>query len=638
MCGIAGYQGTFDPALLSRMNDSIAHRGPDDADTLRLEGPGVGLAHRRLSIIDLSPAGRQPMWDASGSAVVVFNGEIFNYRELRAELVSRGCVFRSHSDTEVLLNLYLLEGRRFLSKLNGMFAFAIWDAREGALLLARDAIGVKPLYYAELPEGFLFASEIKALLRHDGLPREIDPRAIHDHLAYLWCPAPRTVLKSVRKLEPGAALVVRDGRIADRFEFYSLPYDRPTETLETDEAAARVRGAIERAVERQMVADVPVGAFLSGGLDSSAVVSFARRHTSSRLQCFTIAFRDDAMKAEGFAEDLPYARRVAAALGVDLHEIEVGPEMADRLETMIWHLDEPVADPAPLNVLFIAELARRHDIKVLLSGAGGDDLFTGYRRHLAVSREGLWSWLPGPVRGAASRAGRGLPTPTPFLRRFRKALGSMGLEGSRRIASYFLWTEPRTQSGLYGPLLADALRDVPTDATLVETLTGLDGDISPLRKMLHLEARHFLADHNLIYTDKMAMARGVEVRVPLLDTDLVAVAASLPDGLKQRGATGKWIFKKAMEPDLPRDVIYRPKTGFGAPIRRWLRRELRPLVDDVLAPATLRERGLFDPGAVLALRRADAEGRVDGTYTLFALVCVELWCRAFLRAETHAPV
>src|SRR5262245_3742547 len=358
MCGIAGYFGGFEPDLLGRMSRVISHRGPDDEGQWVDRAHGVGLAHRRLAIIDLSPLGHQPMWDASGSVAIVFNGEIFNYRELRASLDAEGFRFKSHSDTEVILNLYLRDGPDMLSRLNGMFALALWDARSRQLLLARDGVGVKPLYWAKTGRGILFASEIKALLQAEDLPRDLDPLAIQSHLIYLWAPAPDTILSSVKKLPPGHAMLLAGGAVQRTWRYYDLPYAKAPEPIGTDEAVERVRGAVATAVERQMVADVPVGAFLSGGLDSSAVVAFASRHSAKPMDCYTIALPPGTMREEGFADDLAYARRMAEHVGARLHVVEVAPSMATELETLIWHLDEPQADPAPINALLICRLAR----------------------------------------------------------------------------------------------------------------------------------------------------------------------------------------------------------------------------------------------------------------------------------------
>jgi len=609
----------------------IAHRGPDDAGGCIIAEKGIGLGHRRLSIIDLSPLGHQPMWDVTGSALIVFNGEIYNYRELRASLAAEGYGFRSKSDTEVLLNLYLRDGAEMLPKLNGIFAFAIWDKNKEILFLARDGLGVKPLYYSETPKGFIFASEIKALLEEPGIERDLDPRAIACYLTYLWSPEPRTILKGVKKLEAGHLMIVRDGKITGHKRYYDLPYHRPIANISYKDAVVQVREATRNAVERQMVADVPVGAFLSGGLDSSMVAALAKDYvTNGKLQCFTIGFPDSASSVEGMVDDLPYARKVAEHLGVDLHSVYVGPEMANHLEDMIYHLDEPQGDPAPLNVLFISKLAREHGITVLLSGAGGDDIFSGYRRHEALSLERYWDWMPQSFKRGLRDLTQHMPLLTPSGRRIAKAFQYAHLEGDERLVSYFNWIDPSVVSGLAGPLLKEGLNNADAFNPLIETLSRLPKDTPALNRMLYLEAKHFLADHNLNYTDKMSMAAGVEVRVPLLDLDLVALAAGLPVKFKQNGTTGKWIFTKAAEPYLPRVILNRPKTGFGAPLRRWLRVELKSVVDNVLSEASLARRGIFEPGKVRELVRMDRLGKIDAAYTIFAIICIEVWCRIFL--------
>ncbi len=631
MCGIAGFSGNFDLPLLEQMNQTIAHRGPDDEGVYLSEKHGIGLAHRRLSIIDLSAHGHQPMWDITKTVAIVFNGEIFNYQELRNNLIEEGWEFESHCDTEVLLNLYLKEGADMLNSLNGMFAFALWDTRSETLFLARDGVGVKPLYYAQTPKGFLFASELKALLQESSLDKTLNPEAIHYYLSYLWCPAPHTILQSVQKLKPGHALFIKNGKIEKSWSFYDLPYHQPIEHLSEKDAIEQVQQAVKQAVERQMVADVPVGAFLSGGLDSSAVVAFAREYSpQNQFDCFTIGFKDSSFQQEGMADDLPFAQRVAKYLDVNLHTIYVGTEMLDQLETMIYHLDEPQADPAPLNALFISKLAHEQGLKVLLSGAGGDDIFTGYRRHYALMQEQYWKWLPASAREVIQHIANKVPASHALGRRFSKAFRFAGLNGDANIASYFHWLDPHLQHSLYGPLLRESLKSIPFSAPLLSSLDQLTEEIPDLNRMLYLEGKHFLADHNLNYTDKMSMATGIEVRVPLLDPDLIDLTARLPVDFKQRGNIGKWIFKKAMESYLPHDVIYRPKTGFGVPLRHWLRNELSPVVADILSETSLKNRGLFDFTGVQRLVQMDQAGKIDGTYTIFSLICIELWCRIFL--------
>lgn len=630
MCGIAGFSGRFERDLLARMSAAVAHRGPDGDGSYFSPDGAIGLAHRRLAIIDLSPTGAQPMTDSATGVTIAYNGEIYNYRELRARLEADGASFVGQSDTEVILRLYLARGRDALPLLNGIFALAIWDARDGSLLLARDGAGVKPLYYAQPPSGFVFASELKALLACAEVDRSIDARAVWLYLTYLWSPTPYTMLRAVRKLEPGCALLVRNGHIAERWRFYELPYPTPPFDGDTQAAASAVRATLDEAVRRQMVADVPVGAFLSGGLDSSAIVALARRHAhGQRIQCFTIETAHST-KEEGFVDDLPYAQRVAAHLDVDLHTIRVGPEIVSHFERMVWHLDEPQADLAPLNALMICELARSHGIKVLLSGAGGDDIFTGYRRHHALVQERWWRWLPAPVRVGLAAAARALPAGNPFFRRVRRALSDAELAGDERLASYFTWLRQPDSAPLLAPALRAQLDGWSPVTPLMESLGAIQAERDPLNRMLFLEAKHFLCDHNLNYTDKMGMAVGVEVRVPFLDPDLIRLAASLPPRFKQHGAQGKWILKQAMQHDLPTDVIHRPKTGFGAPLRRWLRHELRDMVEDLLSERSLAARGLFDHAAVTRLREHDATGRIDAAYPLLALCSIELWCRIFL--------
>jgi asparagine synthase (glutamine-hydrolysing) len=655
MCGIVGFQGTFPRQLLSAMSGAVAHRGPDGQGERLLSEAGTaptGLGHRRLAIIDLSDAGIQPMTvepDAGGGMraglTLIFNGEIYNYRELREELSRDGHRFTTATDSEVLLHLYERDGLAMLERLNGMFAFALHDARpegrppgveRGALFLARDQLGVKPLYYVEVPDGLLFASEIKALLCYDKLERRVDPVALHQMLAYLWTPAPRTMLSNVRKLEPGAALIVHDGRVRKHWQYYTIPYDGHTDARGMSELSAELAQRVETAVRRQLVADVPVGAFLSGGLDSSAVVAMMRRAwPDRRIACFSIGFADEG-DVEGNPADLPYARRVARHLDVDLHEVRMEPNAIDRLEEMVALLDEPQADPAPINALMIAERARAMGIPVLLSGAGGDDLFSGYRRHWALTFERNWAWLPQGARNslqsmaqqAASGAG-GLQSNV-AMRRATKMFAYAAESPLKRMIAYFWWSTESLRRGLYTPEFAAQTRELDTQQPLLDSLQRIAGERDPLQQMLYLEAQHFLADHNLNYADRAGMAVAVEIRVPLLDIDLVRFATRVPSSLKQQGRVGKAIFKRAMEPYLPREIIYRPKSGFGAPLRRWLRHEFRAQLEDTLHPDALRRRGYFDPVAVRRLIDRDRSGAIDGSYTLFALMCFELWCRRFI--------
>ncbi len=644
MCGLAGY--SLSPGQspsadgLRAACSALSHRGPDDYGIFEVADFGVGLAHTRLSIQDLSPLGHQPMLSSDGRVTLVFNGEIYNFRELRAELEATGHTFRGHSDTEVLLHLYMDSRERgtdmstLLRRLNGVFALAIWDAERASLLLARDALGVKPLYFLAEDGRFAFASEIKALMPFSAAFGALDAVALHRYLSFLWCPGDGTPVRAVKKLSPGEFLWVRDGFIVERSVWYRLPVFRFAQG-DFDEAAAIIgtEHKLRQAVHRQMVSDVPVGAFLSGGLDSSSVVAFARE-INPDIRCFTIESVGGA--EAGTADDLTYAHRVAKHLGVSLEVVRIDSAlMAENLESMVAHLDEPLADPAPLNVLCISRLAREYGVKVLLSGAGGDDLFTGYRRHHAVLMERYWAWLPVSMRRALSYVASQPNQLSSWARYLRKAFDGAALDGDARLVNYFLWAQRQDLSSLYTPEFRSAVGTAEATAPLREFLQDLPASVPPLERMLALEKRFFLADHNLIYTDKMSMAVGVEVRVPFLDLDLVEFAHQIPTKFKQRGSQGKWVLKKAMEPYLPRDVIYRPKTGFGAPLRRWLRVELRDWLGEILGEKSLRRRGLFDSNAVQRLIAANDAGRVDASHTLLSLVCIELWCRRFIDDHVH---
>lgn len=628
MCGIIGYFGGFDSSALRIGLDRIAHRGPDDSGVYLDSSAGVAFGHRRLSILDLSPLGHQPMASPDGKVMLIFNGEIYNFGELRTGLESKGHEFRGHSDTEVLLHLYLEHGEKMLPLLNGIFAIALWDQRTQSMLIARDAMGVKPLYYSANPRGFVFCSEIKGLLALIPEARELDPVALHRYLSFLWCPGAGTPLKSVRKVLPGEAIVLRDGKVQRQWMWYQLPIFRGV-TADLDESSA-ISGTVSHlraAVKRQLIADVPVGAFLSGGLDSSAIVAFAREQNPN-LRCFTI--KAVGGHDAGEVDDLPYANRVAQHLQVPLDVVEIeSSRMASDLEQMISQLDEPLADPAPLNVLYISRLARENGMKVLLSGAGGDDLFTGYRRHTAVNYESYWSWLPSAFRRAMERSVSGMDQRNPWKRRLNKFLRGAGLDGDARLANYFVWARESELISLYTPDFRAQLASSRAIQPMLDFLAPLSSKVGGLDRILALEQEFFLADHNLIYTDKMSMAAGVETRVPFLDLELVEFAARIPTALKQRGRVGKWILKKSMEPFLPHDVIYRPKSGFTAPLRRWMRHDLKPLLGDLLSEQSLKRRGLFDAQAVQRLIAANSAGVVDGGYTLLSILCVEIWCRQF---------
>lgn len=610
---------------MARVARTLAHRGPDGwasyADS------EIALAHTRLSIIDPSPAGAQPMRSANGKHLIVFNGEIYNFRELRSELEARGVVFRGASDTEVLLEAYALLGTGVLDRLNGIFAFAVADLERRELLVARDHFGVKPLYWSEGPFGFAFASEIKALLSVAPIERELDAAAIRRYLTFLWCPGPRTPLTAVRKLEPGCAMIVAGGRITRAWRYWTPPKYEPRRNWTIDACAEELREAVDRAVSRQMVSDAPVGALLSGGVDSTAIVAAARRSTPG-LQCFTMRMGSGARSE--MDDDLQYARCAARELGVPLDEITIEPrDIVGNIFKMIADLDEPLADPACLNLFFMSKAARDKGVKVLLSGIGGDDLMSGYRRHSAARFNHWLGLAPRWARAALARKSRRKSRSTPLLRRATKLFDTLDEDTDTRLMRLFAWTPAKRLDDILDRqrFAGDSPDDIWSD---FEAELAQDPAAPDLEKCLRLDRRFFLADHNLLYADKMGMAAGVEIRVPLLDLDLAALASRIPAEWKHRGLTAKWMFKHSQHGLVPAGILDRPKRGFGVPLREWMRSDMTRLRDDLLSPECIAARGLFDARAVVDLLRDNDLGKVDATYTLFSMICVEAWCRRFL--------
>lgn len=621
------------------MNSAIAHRGPDDEGAYVDSGGLVGLGHRRLSILDLSAAGHQPMADPDGRAHVVFNGEIYNYRELRAELTRAGHQFRSDSDTEVLLRLYLEHGEAMLDRLRGMFAFAVWDSRNETLFAARDHFGIKPFYYAPLPGGrLLFSSEVKALLTCPDVPRGLNFPALSDYLAFLWVSDPVTMFEGVLKLPPGHKLRWRDGRL-DVEQWWDLDYsgdpvDRPVGEL-ADELAERLDGA----VRQQLVSDVPVGAFLSGGLDSSGIVASMARARGGDVHCYTMAFDPGADAAESNVEDLPYARKVAAHLGAKLHEVRAGSaDMAALWTKMVWHLDEPIAEPAAINTYLISKRAREDGVEVLLSGQGADELFAGYRWHKAPALMRRLAWLPRPVGRAVAAGSRRLPANRRgryggVLRKARKLLGGAGLNDEEQFIRYVQWTRADERAALLRPEIAGPVGQRDPEALSRDLLRHFP-NTDPLNARLYRDLKTFLPALNLTYGDKSSMAVGVETRVPFLDVELAEFAATVPASLKLKGLDEKHVLKLAMASRLPREVLTRSKAGFGVPLRGWIRHELREMVGDLLSEATVRRRGLFRWEAIQAARRGVEDGSGDHAYLIWALLTLEIWQQTFLDAPS----
>jgi asparagine synthase (glutamine-hydrolysing) len=607
MCGIVGFFGEGDRDLLAAMNGAIAHRGPDDAGFL-VDGP-AGLAMRRLSIIDVG-GGHQPIANETGRIHIVFNGELYNFRELKARHLG-GHQFKTASDTEVVLHLYEELGEAAFAELNGMYAFALWDADRRALYLVRDRLGIKPLYYHQGQDRLAFASELKALLQDPAVGRRIDPDALRAYLTWQYVPGPETMLKGIRKLPAGHFMRVLEGQAPVIAPYWSLgpatgPASRPEDFLSVMRAAVR----------RQMVSDVPVGAFLSGGVDSSLVVALMAE-VAPGLETFTAGFADPRL------DESPWAERVARHLGVRHHVVRLDETALEELPHVVWHLDEPVADRAALPTYFLSRLAASR-VKVVLTGEGSDELFAGYPRYrleqlarrfhrlpLANQRR-LWEALLPMVPGRA-RA------------KLAKLLLSPGDAGRRREAWVANFAPDRRATLLKPYLHAEVAPPQPDDA-------GLEAQ-------LRLDLRTWLVDNVLMKCDKMTMAASLEARVPFLDHEVVDWAAALPAEAKLHGGEGKAVVKRAALSLLPREAVYRPKQAFHTPTATWFRAARgRALLTDVLLGDTARNRGLFEMDAVEALIREHQAG-ADRDQALWNLLVLELWLRAYLDpAPIHAGV
>ena len=625
MCGIAGAYGQLSQNELKNMVRAMSHRGPDYSSYESIDN--VHLGHVRLSIIDLSSASNQPLWNVDNTACVIFNGEIYNFKALKVSLEQKGYLFNSNGDAEVLLNLYVEYGTDLFEHLNGIFSFAIWDQKKQVLLLARDQFGVKPLYYFKNDEGFYFASEIKSLIQVDSLKKSINYDALLSTFVFLWSPGEDTLLEGVNKVKPSHYIVVEKGQMQRQTRFWSWP-DYQVNDSSTEEVAVDVIQSLQASVTDQLVSDVPVGAFLSGGLDSSLLVALAKKVGAKNLECFTIDIGSTSQGNDGFTDDLPYAKKAAEHLAVPLNILKVTPDIVSLLPKMIYHLDELQADIAPINLMLICEHAKSKGIKVLLSGAGGDDIFTGYRRHYAVSIEKYWSWLPTPLRLFLKLTTGLLPKHNVHGRRISKAFKYGNLDSDERLLSYFYWMDPEVARDLFVDEIQNKLSDSPMDFILDEL--SQKGNLNPVEKMLHLERNYFLVDHNFNYTDKMSMASGVEVRVPFMDKRVVNCAAGIDVKLKQKGKVGKWILKKSAEALLPKNIIYRSKSGFGAPLRDWLKGDLSDFVDEYLSVEKVNERGIFNSNKIQNLLNEDRRGNEDYSYSIFALLCFEIWCQKFL--------
>ncbi|HYM68492.1 MAG TPA: asparagine synthase (glutamine-hydrolyzing) [bacterium] len=626
MCGISGFTGSaLGPdradAVIRAMCDAIRHRGPDDDGYY--VGAGAVLGARRLSIIDVG-GGHQPIGNEDGTVWVAFNGEIYNFLELRADAERRGHRFRTRSDTEVLVHLYEDRGPDLVSLLDGMFAFAIWDGTQRRLVLARDRMGKKPLHYTFAGDGLVFASELKALLRHPLVARTLSAPALARYLAFDYVPAPHTIFQGISKLPPGYVLVYEDGR-ARLTRYWDLPAPGD-DGVDVPEAAERLAQLLDAATQRRLISDVPLGAFLSGGIDSSAVTALMARHASTPVKTFSIGFEEPSF------DESRYAREVAACLGTDHHEEIMAPRvMLDLAARLGELLDEPLADASILPTYLLSRFTRRH-VTVALSGDGGDELFAGYPTYQAHQIARRLAWTPRPVVAGARALAARLPVSYGDLSldfRIRRFLGGVGRPLELRHAA---WLGTFAADELPTLLAPDVWQQVRSDDLFsevrghVRAAEGRDW----LGTLLYLDAKLYLQDGVLVKVDRASMACSLEVRSPFLDTAVVEFASRLPARQKLRGLTTKFLLKRSLRGVLPDRILDRRKKGFGMPVGMWIRGPWRELFRDVLAPDRLARQGLLNPQAVTRLLSEHLEGTHDHRKKLWNLLVLQLWYRSYL--------
>ncbi|MFF7813801.1 asparagine synthase (glutamine-hydrolyzing) [Streptomyces sp. NPDC007945] len=640
MCGIAGtYRWPDGKAVADRLTETLAHRGPDGSGRYsgRAGDGEVHLGHRRLSVVDLSETGAQPM--EKDGLVLTYNGELYNAPELRAELASAGVRFRGTSDTEVLLEAWRRWGTDCLPRLRGMFAFGVLDERSGELVLARDQLGIKPLFLLRRGEGLVFASELKALAAVSGGSLEVDHGALVASLLYYWVPDSRCAFREAEKLPPGSWLRCRpDGRV-ERGRFWHL---REVAAEGRDRALAGelpdLAAVVEESTRRHLLSDVPVATFLSGGLDSSYLTALAARDRPG-ISAYTIGFRAEDARFEAMPDDLRYARQVAERFGVELHEIEIAPDVQELLPRMTYHLDEPIGDPAAINTFLICSAAREAGVKVMLSGMGADELFAGYRKHLANLVALRYQRVPRPLRRAVSGTVDRLPVATArrgyrsvrFAKRFLSFAELPEETAFRR--SYTLYDRTELLD-LVDPDLAGTVDDVLAEHADVYRDNDLDDFVN---RMCLGDARMFLPGLNLAYTDRASMAASTEVRVPFVDVEVVRAAFAVPGSRKIVGRRGKAVLKEAASSVLPREVVHRPKGLFSAPLRAWMSRDLAPLVREVVHDGELVRSGLLRRDALRRLVAEDAAGHHDYSKHLWHVLTLEYWYRGATSGAGQGP-
>ena len=627
MCGITGIINTGSLEILKKMTDIIQYRGPDDSGIQWFNNSNSGFGHRRLSIIDLSPRGHQPMSNEKGDLWITYNGEIYNYQEIRNDLVKHGYSFNSDSDTEVLLKAYEKWGVNCLEKLSGMFSFAIYNTHTNSLFAARDRAGIKPFYYHHNADKFIFASEIKAILATGLVDKKPDYYAMLTPTRFQI--APYTGFEQIFKLPAGHYLIFENG------ELEIQPYWQikiiENSFVDEREIIERTDILLNEVVKQQMISDVPVGLFLSGGLDSSIIGALMHRNTNVNIHAFTIKVSDKDQQFEKMAPDHLYARQVAEKFGFLYNEIEISPEITDLLPKIIWHLEEPLADPAAINTYLISKVAREKGIIVLLNGMGGDEVFGGYRKHLACLKADIYiKYLPELIRSMITRIIDKIPVATSsqglkYLRWLKRFLSFANQPQAKRFMSSNLSLTENEFTQIFS---GDAVyEDTYFYKSQIDELNMLD--VSYLNRMCLNDIKYFLTEHNLLYSDKTTMMASIEGRPPLTDHKIIEHMFSISPEFKIKGNQQKYLLKKVAERYLPREVIYREKAGFGVPLRAWIRGQLSEMVGDLLSEQSIRDRGLYNANNVSELIDRDRKGIEDNSYIIWWLLSNELWFRTF---------
>lgn len=633
MCGIAGLlysdpSMVASPAHVRAMLHALRHRGPD-SEGVWTSGP-IGLGSRRLAVIDLSRRADQPVANEDGRVRVVFNGEIYNFETLRQDSTRRGHVFQTLGDTEALVHLYEDAGVDGLQRLSGMFAFALWDAGRRVLLLARDRLGKKPLYYYRDADVFLFASEPKAILQHPAAHTEVDTRALHHYMTYGYVPAPWSAFRGIHKLPPAHYLLLEDSGVTVA-PYWSLRYT-PKRTEPEPVLAEELLALLEQAVKQRLVSDVPLGALLSGGVDSSTVVALMRRFLTTRLRTFSIGFES------GEYDELAYARLVARHFDTDHHELVVKPDAAAGLARLVWHYDQPFADSSALPTMALCEMARGC-VTVALAGDGGDEIFAGYDRYRAVKLAVWPDGLPAVVRRSLAAAASRLPPGPPKSprERVRRFAGALALAGPRRYARWTTLFDEEERRRLYSDDFAEQVAHIDPLGLLDAAFDRSDAS-SVVERAMHADVQLYLPDDLLVKIDIASMAYSLEVRSPLLDHHVVEFAATLPTSLKLRGFVQKYLLKRVMKGILPDTVLRRRKMGFAVPVDHWFRGELREMAYDVLLGDRARARGYFRPGVVRRYLDEHSAGTAHHHARLWALLVLELWHRMFVDQPAPAEM